>query len=85
LLTPKYHKYTIYTHNIGEFELNIITTVISMLDKTNKVKIEPVIKDGQFISIKIKYGYRKDYNKYRYYLLLLNSTNILPLSLKELI
>ena len=56
-----------------------------MLDKTNEIQIEPVIKDGDFISMKIRFGYRKDYNNYRYYILLHSSSNILPLSLKELV
>jgi len=84
LLEPRYHKYTLYAHNLGGYELDLISMALQILVKTNEVKIDSVIKDGEFISMKIRFGYRKDYNKYRYYILLHIYNNILPLSLNTI-
>ncbi len=84
-LESRYHKYTLYIHNLIRYDLDLLSTALQLLFKTNQVKIEPVVKDGGYISMKIRFGYSKNFIKYRYYILLHSSSNILPLSLKDLV
>src|SRR6266581_899236 len=69
----RYHKYTLYIHNLIRYDLDLLSTALQLLFKTNQVKIEPVVKDGGYISMKIRFGYSKNFIKYRYYILLHSS------------
>lgn len=80
IFTGKFNKYRIYAHNLSSFDgVLLLRTLIAIGDRHN-IKIEPLIRDNKIISIKCRYEYRKDLNKYRYsiefrdsYLLLLSS------------
>nr|YP_010691070.1 DNA polymerase [Phellinus igniarius]WBU93171.1 DNA polymerase [Phellinus igniarius] len=53
LLTRKNHQKTVYIHNSSEFDLIFILKNIISHKET---KVEPIIKNGKFINLKVLYG-----------------------------
>nr|YP_009710657.1 DNA polymerase type B [Amanita inopinata]QFZ98606.1 DNA polymerase type B [Amanita inopinata] len=65
LLKKDYNNYKIYIHNLSRFDgIFLLKNVIKLSDKI-AIKIEPLIRDGQMLSIKVKYGFKSE-NKFRY-------------------
>lgn len=58
LLSREFTQKTIYIHNSSEFDLIFLLRYIAEHPNT---KIEPIIKDGKFINLRIKYGPKLSY------------------------
>lgn len=82
-IQPKYHKFTLYAHNLSGFDGILILESLVYLSERCGFKIEPIIRDNKIISIKIKFGKMKD-NRYRYYIVFHDSLLILLTSLEKL-
>lgn len=81
LFKPKYSGYNIYIHNLSKFDgIFLISNLIKFDNGTVagkfKIDIKPIIRNGDMISIKIKFG--------KYNLTLLDSLLLLPTSLSKL-
>nr|YP_010714056.1 hypothetical protein P2X57_mgp46 [Fuscoporia gilva]WDD39619.1 hypothetical protein [Fuscoporia gilva] len=76
LLSREYSQKTVYIHNSSDFDLMFI---LKYLINFKKVKVEPIIKDGKFINLKIKYGPSNSY-----YLNFKDSFLLLPVGLSKL-
>src|SRR6266550_4611930 len=64
-LESRYHKYTLYIHNLIRYDLDLLSTALQLLFKTNQVKIEPVVKDCRALG-HVKYKFAKLlYDKYK--------------------
>lgn len=70
----------IYIHNSSEFDLIFI---LKHLVQLNYVEVNPVMRDGKFINLEIKYS-AKNSNTLRYSLTLRDSILLLPSSLENL-
>jgi hypothetical protein len=84
LIKPKYSGWNIYIHNGSAFDLIFLMRVITQL--TN-IKVEPLIKDGKFINIRLSWKLFIDENgkeKFRYHINIRDSFLILPSSLRKL-
>ena len=53
LLRRKYRGYNIYAHNLSKFDIVYLFKYISNLSTNKGFKVDPIIKDGDIISIKI--------------------------------
>ena len=53
LLRRKYRGYTVYAHNLSRFDIIFLFKYIANLQNNLNYKVDPVIKDGNIISIKI--------------------------------
>lgn len=73
LMKRKYHNYRVFLHNFSKFDAVFLLTVIT--DLSDKVK--SVIRDGQFIALRINFA-----NKYN--LFFRDSLLLLPSSLRSL-
>lgn len=77
LFKTKYSGYAIYVHNLSHFDGIFLLNALTAIDKD--IKIDPILRNGNMINIKVKYGPKKKYNiSFR------DSFLILPMSLKEL-
>nr|YP_010470509.1 hypothetical protein N4M07_mgp055 [Inonotus hispidus]UVF37997.1 hypothetical protein [Inonotus hispidus] len=76
LLTRAYSQRTVFIQNSSEFDLIFLLKHIVNLEG---VSVDPIIKDGKFINLKIKYG-----PKNTYYLNFKDSFLLLPVSLSKL-
>ena len=81
LLKPKYNGYVIYAHNLAKFDgifllSNLIKLSKNYLNKKEQIIIEPVLRDGNLIMIKLKF--------YKYNIIFKDSYLLLPLSLLNL-
>jgi hypothetical protein len=81
LLKPKYSGYIIYAHNLSNFDgIFLLGALVNFLDSPiNPIKINPIIRDNNFINIKINHG-----PKFKYNIAFRDSYLLLPLSLKKL-
>jgi len=78
LLKPKYSGYVIYAHNLSNFDgIFLLKTLTELAD--DKIKITPILRDGNFINIKATFGSRGKYN-----LSFRDSYLLLPVSLRKL-
>jgi hypothetical protein len=75
-IKSKYNNYTIYVHNLSNFDSIFILKVLSKIYKINSIN-----KEGKFISINI---HSKD-NKNKFNIKIKDSYLLLPLSLEKLI
>lgn len=75
ILTRKYSGYKVYLHNFSNFDSIFMLSVLT--DLTDK--IEPIIRDGRYINIKLNYG-----PKNKYVISFRDSLLLLPFSLKDL-
>jgi hypothetical protein len=84
LIKAKYSGWNIYIHNGSSFDLIFLLRIITQLN----IKIEPLIKDGKFINIKLSWGRYIDKKtnkvKFRYHINFRDSFLILPSSLRKL-
>ena len=80
LFTKSNNGKIIYIHNSSEFDLIFL---LKHLVQMSNVEINPIIKDGKFINIDIRYRI-KDSDKLQYMLTLRDSMLILPSSLSKL-
>ena len=78
LLKPKYSGYNVYIHNLSNFDgIFLLKTLAELLDSEKyKISVTPVLRDGSFISIKIKFD--------KYSISFRDSYLLLPISLREL-
>ena len=76
LFSREYSQKTIYMHNSSNFDLIFL---LKYIINEKEIKIEPIIKDGNYINIRIKYG-----PSLNYYVNLKDSYLILPDSLYNL-
>nr|YP_010691084.1 DNA polymerase [Phellinus igniarius]WBU93185.1 DNA polymerase [Phellinus igniarius] len=76
LLTKANSSKSVYIHNSSNFDLIIL---LKHITNYPGVEIEPIIKDGNFINLKIKYGSNKTY-----FINFKDSYLLLPLSLRNL-
>ena len=53
LLRRKYKGYTVYAHNLSKFDIIFLFKKLADLKINHGYEVEPVIKDGDIISIKI--------------------------------
>jgi DNA polymerase type B, organellar and viral len=67
---------TVYIHNSNNFDLIFLMKYLASLDN---IQMNPLVRDGQFINIEIKYG-----NNYQYNIQLRDSYLLLPASLDNL-
>nr|YP_009710568.1 DNA polymerase type B [Amanita pseudoporphyria]QFZ98517.1 DNA polymerase type B [Amanita pseudoporphyria] len=81
-LDSKYHKYTIYAHNLSTFDIIFILKSLVLLTKRADLKLEPVMRGNKLISLKVRFG--KIGNSYRYYIEFHDSLQILLSSLDKL-
>ena len=79
LLRRKYNGYTVYVHNLSNFDANFILKYLAEL-----APIKLIYKDGKIISIKVFYGDKKTRSNYPYSLTFVDSYQILPSSLEKL-
>jgi hypothetical protein len=78
LLKPKYSGYNVYVHNLSNFDgIFLLNNLANIMNED--VVIYPVLRDGNFINIKIKYGKNSKYN-----LSFRDSYLLLPLGLHKL-
>lgn len=75
LKDKKYHRYSIYIHNLSYFDG--VFLLKHMVEVFTVVK--PIIRDGRIISIKVYFG-----NKNKYHITFLDSLLLLPSSLSKL-
>jgi DNA polymerase type B, organellar and viral len=75
ILIRKYTGYKVYFHNFSNFDAIFILSILSDLSN----KIEPVIRDGRYINIKLYYGPNN-----KYVISFRDSMLLLPSSLKKL-
>ena len=54
LLRRKYKGYTVYAHNLSRFDIIFLFKFLGDLALNHGYKVDPIIKDDQIISIKIK-------------------------------
>jgi hypothetical protein len=83
LMKPKYKGYNVYIHNGSSFDLIFLLRIITQLG----AKVEPLIKDGKFINIKLswkRYIDENNHEKFRYHINFRDSFLILPSSLRKL-
>ena len=84
LFRPKYSGYNIYIHNLSKFDgIFLMSSLIKFnnqeyrsKDLNHKIKINPIIRNSDMISIKINFG--------KYNITLLDSLLLLPISLSKL-
>ena len=54
LLTRKYDKQKVYLHNFSRFDVAFLLSTLS----SESIKLEPVVRDGRFLNLKLSYGKR---------------------------
>jgi hypothetical protein len=84
LLQPKFHKYVVYAHNLSQFDMVFIYKTLLIMSQEYHLKLEPTVRDSKLISLKVRFDYREDYKKYRYYIVFHDSLNLLLSSLETL-
>jgi hypothetical protein len=83
-INSNYHKYVFYAHNLSTFDGVLIMESLVYFCENNGYRLEPIIRDNKLISLKIRFGYRPDKGKYRYYIKFHDSMLILLSSLDKL-
>ena len=54
LLSTKYKNYIVYAHNLSRFDIIFLFKYMADLHNKHAYIVQPIIKDGDVISIKIK-------------------------------
>lgn len=77
LLKNKYSGHVFYVHNLSKFDGIFLLNALTSINKD--IKIEPILRNGNMMNIKIKYGPNLKYNiSFR------DSYLMMPMSLKKL-
>jgi hypothetical protein len=75
LFKPKYSGFNVYVHNLSNFDgIFLLNSIVDKLSE--KIDIEPTLRNGKFINIKIKFS--------KYFINIRDSYLLLPLSLSKL-
>jgi hypothetical protein len=78
LLKPKYSGYNIYVHNLSNFDGIFLFSTLAELTG-DSIQVIPLLRDGKFIDIKIKFG-----KNFKFNISFRDSYLLLPLSLAKL-
>lgn len=83
LLKRKYHGHIIYIHNFSYFDAIFMLTVLSDLLCEYKINLEPLIRDGRIINLRVNYG-KDAKGRFKYHINFRDSYLLLTASLKNL-
>ena len=83
-MNHKYHQFRIYAHNMSGFDGVFILNSLYYLEKYNNIKVIPITRNNQIISIKVLFDYDGKYNRYRHNIIFHDSYSLLLTSLEKL-